>query len=93
MKGRTRRVTVMLTPSDYKLLCQMAERAELSLSSFVRSMIETHRKIEIELGRQVAEAAAARERALISVANQLDTPANESDSPESSNGSGIRGVA
>ena len=65
VKGRTRRVTVMLESADYKSLVAMASRAELSLSSYVRQMIDAHRKIEATLSRQAQIAAAEREAALL----------------------------
>jgi predicted DNA-binding ribbon-helix-helix protein len=65
VKGRTRRVTVMLESADYKSLVAMAEREEMSLSSFVRRMIDAHRKIAATLSRQAEAAAAEREAALL----------------------------
>ena len=73
-KGKIVRREFQLTRAEDLQLADMARRADLSRSAFLRSMLATHAKIERELSAQKAAEAAALERRLVEAA-QHDHPA------------------
>jgi len=68
VKGRDVVVPIRMSHAERVVLQQMASRADMSVSAFVRAMAETHRKVEAEVLGRLAELSTAKERAVIEAA-------------------------